>query len=63
MTAQEQVQHLRAVGDGLSIGTVISTLVGWLPAFAALASIIWTAIRIYETKTVQDWLARRRANV
>lgn len=63
MTAQEQVQQLRAVGDGLSISTVIATLAGWLPAIAALASLIWSAIRIYETKTVQGWIARRRKNV
>lgn len=60
MTSHEQVQQLRIVGDGLSISTVVATLAGWLPAIAALASLIWTAIRIYETKTVQGWLQRRR---
>lgn len=46
--------------DGLSIITVVGALAQWLPAIAALASLIWTAIRIYETKTVQGWLKRRK---
>jgi hypothetical protein len=49
----ETVKH---VGDALSIATVLATLAAWLPPLAALASLIWTAIRIYETKTVQSWL-------
>jgi hypothetical protein len=27
---------------------------------AALASLVWTGIRIYETKTVQGWVKRLR---
>ena len=46
--------------DAISIGTAIATLAGWLPALAALASLVWTTIRIYETKTVQRWLKRGR---
>ena len=49
----EQIKH---TGDALSIGTVIATLAGWLPALAALATLVWTGIRIYETKTVQRFL-------
>jgi hypothetical protein len=39
--------------DGVSLLTVLGTLVNWLPAVAALLSIIWTLLRIYESKTVQ----------
>ena len=42
--------------DALSIGAVVGTLAGWLPAVAAMLSIIWTTLRIYETKTVQNLL-------
>jgi hypothetical protein len=42
--------------DVASIGTVLATLAGWFPAIAALASVVWTLIRIYETKTVQSAL-------
>lgn len=34
--------------DLASIGTVVATVAGWLPAIAALLSIIWTAMRISE---------------
>lgn len=44
--------------DGLSVGTVLATLAGWLPAIAAALSIVWTLIRIFETKTVQRWLGK-----
>jgi len=51
-------EHAKHIVDAISIGGVLATLAGWLPAVAALFSIIWTAIRIYETKTVQKWLGK-----
>ena len=50
----------RAVGDVASVGVLGATLVQWLPAVAALFTIAWTSLRIYESKTVQVWLKRRR---
>jgi hypothetical protein len=47
---QETLKHMI---DGASILTVIGTLVEFLPAVSALLSIVWVAIRIYETDTVQ----------
>ena len=41
-------------------GTLLGTFAGFMPAIAALFTIIWTAIRIYETETVQGWLGRRK---
>jgi hypothetical protein len=49
----DQIKH---VVDGASIATAALAVIGWLPAAAALASIVWTLIRIYETKTVQELL-------
>lgn len=46
------------VVDALSFVTVIGTITSVLPAVAALFTIIWTAIRIYETETVQGWLKK-----
>jgi hypothetical protein len=46
--------------DGLSLVTVLGTLMSWLPAVAALLSIIWTLLRIYESKTVQSVLRKKR---
>ena len=51
-------EHTKHLIDGASIATVMGTLMNWLPAVAALFSIVWTSIRIYETKTVQGWLKK-----
>jgi chromate transport protein ChrA len=50
----------KTIGDVLSITTVIGTLAQVLPSIAAIFTIVWTMIRIYETKTVQSWLRRLR---
>ena len=44
--------------DALSFLTVLGTLMEALPAIAALFTIIWTAIRIWETKTVQKFISK-----
>ena len=49
------------VVDALSILTVLGTLVDILPAIAAILSIVWSVIRIYESKTVQGWLGKNNA--
>jgi hypothetical protein len=49
------------VVDALSILTVLGTLVEFLPAIAALLSIVWSLLRIYESKTVQGWLGKKDA--
>ena len=45
--------------DALSVVTVVGTLIDMLPSLAALFTVIWTGIRIYETDTVQGWLGRK----
>ena len=54
-------ETVKAALDGLSIVTVVGTLVDMLPSFAALFTIIWTGIRIWETDTVQKLLGRKDA--
>jgi hypothetical protein len=54
------MQQMKPIVDAASIGTTLATLAGWLPAVAAFVSIIWGLIRIYETKTIQSWLRRRK---
>ena len=44
--------------DAASIATLLGSLVQLLPAVASVLTIIWTAIRIYETATVQRLLGR-----
>lgn len=48
------VDATKTLVDGVSLMTVVSTLNDWLPPVAAGFTIIWTAIRIYETKTIQQ---------
>jgi hypothetical protein len=47
------------VVDVLSVGTVVATLAGILPSIAAIFTIVWTAIRIFETETVQKLLGKK----
>jgi hypothetical protein len=53
-------QALKYAVDGASIGVLAGTLANWLPSIAAGMTIVWTAIRIWETATVQQLLGRRR---
>lgn len=46
--------------DFASIFTAVGTLLTWLPHLAALFTILWTGIRIYETKTIQKMVAERK---
>jgi hypothetical protein len=41
-------------------GVVTATLFGLAPSFAAVIAFIWYGIQIYESATVQRWLATRR---
>lgn len=47
---QEQLKH--AV-DVAAVGVTGAALMEWLPPLAAALTVIWTLIRIYETKTVR----------
>lgn len=55
MQSQETIKH---IGDALSVSVVVATIASWLPAIAAVMSIIWTAIRIWETETVQNFIQK-----
>lgn len=52
--------HAVIAAHAISVAAILGTFAGWLPPLAALAAIIWYAINIYESKTVQAWLAQRR---
>jgi len=54
---QETLKHML---DGASLLTVIGTLVEFLPALSAILSIVWVAIRIYETETMKKLLNRKK---
>lgn len=58
--AEPYSDSAKTVGDILSLTTVVGTLMQVLPSIAAIFTIVWTVIRIYETKTVQAILKRGR---
>ena len=62
---KDVIEHVsepaKHVVDALSILTVLGTLVEILPAIAAILSIVWSLLRIYESKTVQRWLGKTDA--
>lgn len=61
---QETQEVIKSGMDALSVFTMIGALVEVLPSIAALFTIVWTGIRIYETDTVkkliQDWKNRAK---
>ena len=55
---QHTAETTKQAIDAVSVFTVIGTLSDILPPMAALVTIIWTGIRIYETQTVQKMLGK-----
>lgn len=55
---QHTAETTKQTIDAISVFTVVGTLSDLLPPMAALVTIIWTGIRIYETKTVQRFLGK-----
>lgn len=51
----------KTVVDAASVATMLGTLGSILPPLAALFTIVWTGIRIYETKTVQELVEKARS--
>ena len=55
---QHTAETTKQAIDAVSVFTVVGTLSDLLPPMAALVTIIWTGIRIFETETVQGFLGR-----
>lgn len=53
-------ESAKNVVDLVSVATVVGTVVDMLPSIAALFTIIWTGIRIWETQTVQNFFRRKK---
>jgi len=57
MTVPEPVKHIT---DAAAVAVAGATWLDWLPDLAAALSVLWLAIRIYETRTVQGLVKRWR---
>jgi hypothetical protein len=56
----EHINHtVKAVGDVISYTVVVGTLMDVLPPIAAILTIIWTLINIYESKTFGRLIGRK----
>ena len=55
---QHTAETTKQAIDAISVFTVVGTLSDLLPPIAALVTIIWTGIRIFETETVQKMLGK-----
>ena len=49
----------KAVGDLVSIATLLGSLASILPSIASGLTVIWLGIRIYESQTAQKLLGRK----
>jgi hypothetical protein len=47
-------EETKAVIDAVAIGGTVGTLAGFLPPLAALATIVWTCLRIWEMDTIKN---------
>jgi hypothetical protein len=52
-------ESLKHALDGVSVIATVGSLIQMLPSIAAVFTIVWTGIRIYETDTVQKLFGRK----
>ncbi len=50
----DSAEFLKNGLDALSVVTMLGALFDMLPSIAALFTIVWTGIRIYESDTIQS---------
>jgi len=48
------------VGNVISASAILTTLLGLVPAIAAIVALLWYLVQIYESNTIQTWLKNRR---
>ena len=56
-------EHTKEMVDIAAASTGIMSLAAWLPPIASLFTIVWLGLRIWESKTVQDLVAKKRKKV
>lgn len=49
MTLEYLSEPIKHTMDALAIGTLLATLLSWMPAIAAILSVVWLSLRIYES--------------
>lgn len=46
--------------NSASAAAIVSTIMGWVPAITAIIALVYYCIQIYESQTVQKYVASRR---
>jgi hypothetical protein len=49
------------IGHSLSGTAILGSLIGFFPPIAAVAAFVWYTIQIWESQTMRNYFARRRA--
>jgi len=62
MSYHDWSDTVKYIMDGISVVTAVGTIINMLPAVAAIFTIVWTGIRIYESKTIQKLLGKDGSN-
>jgi hypothetical protein len=60
LVSPETRHTIGVIIDTAAVGTVIATVVGWLPQATAILTFLWAIIRLYETRTIQRWLHKKK---
>jgi hypothetical protein len=58
LTMTQESEHFKQALDAASVVTAIGAFMDILPAVAAIFTIVWTGLRIWETDTVKGWTNR-----
>jgi len=52
-------EEVKSIVDAVAVTGGVASLAGWLPDIAALVTIIWLSIRIWESDTVKGIFGRK----
>ena len=52
-------QEVKSIADAVAVSGGVASLAGWLPDVAALVTILWLSIRIWESDTVKGIFGRK----
>jgi hypothetical protein len=49
--------------DWTSVGAAVGTLLKLLPDVASILTVVWLALRIWESETVKEWRGKKDGDV
>lgn len=55
----ENIHWIKSLVDWTAVTTLLGTVASFLPPIASLFTILWLAIRMWETDTVKGWTGRK----